>query len=206
MTRSRLLAALEQADRPMGVRDLAASIGLHPNSVREQLQLLMDAGLVVSESTTPCGRGRPAHRYRARPDPGGEEPYRVLSRVLVEELGRSPDAGPASTSAGERWGRAMTDSMGAPMAEGDAIRRLIGILDDAGFEPEAPADPTAPIRLRRCPFEALAHDNQTVICGVHLGLMRGALRALGAPLDAVRLEPFVEPGVCLAHLEARDGA
>ena len=53
LTRSRLLAALEQADRPMGVRDLAASIGLHPNSVREQLQLLMDAGLVVSESTTP---------------------------------------------------------------------------------------------------------------------------------------------------------
>ena len=95
----------------------------------------------------------------------------------------------------------MTGSTGAPMAAGDAIRRLIGILDDAGFEPEAPADPTAPIRLRRCPFEALAHDHQTVVCGVHLGLMRGALRALGAPLDAVRLEPFVEPGVCLAHLE-----
>ena len=49
MTRSRLLAALEEAGRPMGVRELAASIGLHPNSVREQLQLLIDAGLVVSE-------------------------------------------------------------------------------------------------------------------------------------------------------------
>lgn len=206
MTRSRLLAALEAAGRPLGVRELAASIGLHPNSVREQLQWLMDAGLVTSEAAPPSGRGRPALRYRARPDPDGEEPYRVLSRVLVEELGRSPDAGPASTSAGERWGRAMTDSMGAPMASGDAIRRLIRILDDAGFEPEAPADPTAPFRLHRCPFEALARDHETVICGVHLGLMRGALRALGAPLDAVRLEPFVEPSVCLAHLEPRDGA
>lgn len=205
MTRSRLLAALEEAGRPVGVRELAASIGLHPNSVREQLQLLMDAGLVICESTTPSGRGRPALRYRARPDPAGDEPYRVLSRVLVEELGRSPDAGPASTRAGERWGRAMTDSMGAPTAAGDAIRRLIGILDEAGFEPEAPADLTAPIRLRRCPFEALARDHETVVCGVHLGLIRGALRALGAPLDAVRLEPFVEPGVCLAHLEPRDG-
>lgn len=205
LTRSRLLATLEETGRPMGVRELAASIGLHPNSVREQLQVLMDAGLVIGEVAPPSGRGRPGHRYLARPDSDAEEPYRVLSRVLVDELGRSPDAGAASTSAGERWGQTMISSTGAPMAADDAIRRLIGILDDAGFEPEAPADPTAPIRLRRCPFEALAHDHETVICGVHLGLMRGALRALGAPLDAVRLRPFVEPGVCLAHLEVRDG-
>ena len=92
------------------------------------------------------------------------------------------------------------------MAADDAIRRLIGMLDDAGFDPEPTADMTAPIRLRRCPFEALAHEHQTVVCGVHLGLMRGALRAMGAPLDAVRLQPFVEPDVCLAHLEVRDGA
>ena len=39
-----------------------------------------------------------------------------------------------------------------------------------------------------------------MICGVHLGLMRGALEALGAPLEATRLEPFVAPHLCLAHL------
>jgi hypothetical protein len=30
--------------------------------------------------------------------------------------------------------------------------------------------------------------------------MRGALRQMGAPLDAAALEPYVEPDLCLAHL------
>jgi hypothetical protein len=34
--------------------------------------------------------------------------------------------------------------------------------------------------------------------------MRGALEELGSPLDAVRLEPFVEPDLCLAHLGPRN--
>jgi len=185
----------------MGVRELAGSIGLHPNSVREQLQVLIESGLVVSEVAPPSGRGRPGHRYLARPDADGDEAYQVLSRVLVDELGRSPDAGAVSASAGERWGRTLVRSAGAPVTTDEAIDRLIGILDDAGFEPAMTAETTTPIRLRRCPFEALARDHLTVVCGVHLGLMRGALRALGAPLDVLRLQPFVEAGVCLAHLE-----
>jgi len=31
-------------------------------------------------------------------------------------------------------------------------------------------------------------------------LMRGALRELGAPFDAISLEPFVKPALCLANL------
>jgi hypothetical protein len=84
--------------------------------------------------------------------------------------------------------------------EDAAVRRLVELLADAGFEPEGPALPGGPIRLRRCPFEPLARDHRSVVCGVHLGLMRGALRQMGAPLDAAALEPYVEPDLCLAHL------
>jgi hypothetical protein len=49
----------------------------------------------------------------------------------------------------------------------------------------------------------LARDDGEVVCGVHLGLMRGILRELGAPFDAISLEPFVEPALCLAHLGGR---
>jgi hypothetical protein len=35
---------------------------------------------------------------------------------------------------------------------------------------------------------------------VHLGLLEGALDALGGPLTAERLDPLVEPSLCVAHL------
>jgi hypothetical protein len=33
--------------------------------------------------------------------------------------------------------------------------------------------------------------------------MQGLLAELGAPVEAERLEPFVEPNLCIAHLSAR---
>ena len=56
------------------------------------------------------------------------------------------------------------------------------------------------IRLRHCPFLELAEGYDQVVCAIHLGLMQGALTGLGAPVTATRLEPFAEPGACLAHL------
>ena len=39
-----------------------------------------------------------------------------------------------------------------------------------------------------------------LICSVHLGLMQGALTAMRAPVTVDRLDPFVEPDLCVAHL------
>jgi predicted ArsR family transcriptional regulator len=204
ITRSRLLAVLREAGRPLGVRDLASAVALHPNSVREQLEPLVAAGLVVRSTDPPAGRGRPALRYAAAATkPADDEaPYRELARVLAEELGRRPDASERSLAAGERWGRAAAATE-RTLDEGDARARLVRLLDENGFAPEPPI-PGEPIRLRRCPFGQLARDRGDVVCGVHLGLIRGALQELGAPLDAVRLEPFVAPDLCLAHLARVD--
>ena len=35
---------------------------------------------------------------------------------------------------------------------------------------------------------------------MHLGLMQGALTAMRAPITVDRLDPFVEPDLCVAHL------
>jgi len=40
------------------------------------------------------------------------------------------------------------------------------------------------------------------VCSPHLGLMRGALARLRAPVTAGRLEPFARPGVCVTDLTA----
>ncbi|HEU0242783.1 MAG TPA: helix-turn-helix domain-containing protein [Candidatus Limnocylindrales bacterium] len=228
LTRARLLGLLRE-DRGLSVSDLAAELGLHPNSVRDQLDQLVDAGLAERAPATPRGRGRPPLQYRATPQHDEGAPYRDLARVLAEELARVPDPATRAIAAGERWGRdairpeerpaatfgeAAAPTAGiAPPATGsgreaageglDPIGRLLVLLDASGFAPEPLAE-GGPIRLRRCPFLPLATEQREVVCGVHLGLMRGALDALGAPLDAVRLEPFVEPDLCLAHLGPRD--
>ncbi|HEY8951402.1 MAG TPA: hypothetical protein VIP78_02435, partial [Candidatus Dormibacteraeota bacterium] len=56
------------------------------------------------------------------------------------------------------------------------------------------------ILLHRCPFREVAESNQQVVCAVHLGMLKGALTEMGAPLEATRLDPFVEPTLCVAHL------
>jgi len=43
-----------------------------------------------------------------------------------------------------------------------------------------------------------------VICSLHLGLMRGALARMRAPVGADRLDPFVEPSLCVAQLTSRE--
>ena len=206
LTRSRLLAVLRDSGGPMEIRELADAVGLHPNSVREQLARLADAGLVATEAAPPSGRGRPRLRYGARPEGDKQAPYRALAGVLAEELGRMADPATRAAEAGERWGRALIGPAGIVTDEVAAVGRLVSLLSDAGFEPEGPDLPGGPIRLRRCPFEPLERDHRGVVCGIHLGLMRGALREMGAPLDAVAVEPYVQPDLCLAHLRRRDEA
>lgn len=204
ISRSRLLAVLRASDHPLGVRELAVAVGLHPNTAREHLDQLVGAGLVERAAAPPAGRGRPPLRYVAEPVAAVEDPqaYRSLAAVLADQLARLPDATDAATAAGERWGRSLAAGQAEPR-DADAVGRLVALLDDAGFAPEPPDATDAPIRLRHCPFGSLARDRGDVVCAVHLGLLRGALREFDAPLDAVSLEPFVTPDLCLAHVAPR---
>jgi predicted ArsR family transcriptional regulator len=83
------------------------------------------------------------------------------------------------------------------------LRRLRQVLTDAGFAPDDDAEGTAPqIKLRHCPFREIAEQHPEVVCSLHLGLMQGALAEVNAPVTAERLEPFVRPSLCVAHLSA----
>jgi predicted ArsR family transcriptional regulator len=79
-------------------------------------------------------------------------------------------------------------------------------LEELGFAPQAEAgdDGQPHLCLRHCPFREVAQHHRDVICSLHLGLMRGALDRMRAPVTAERLEPFVEPSLCVARLTARD--
>ncbi|RBY79661.1 metalloregulator ArsR/SmtB family transcription factor [Blastococcus sp. TF02A-26] len=205
-SRHRILELLRSASDGLGVQDLAGRTGLHGNTVRFHLDRLVADGLVqrhVEERGEP-GRPRLSFTAAPRPDPARDSRnYQFLAEILASYVaGTAGEPATAAMEAGRTWGRYLTDRP-APyqrLSEEDAVGRLLTILDDIGFAPELARDDPRVIRLPHCPFREVAEAHREVVCAIHLGLMRGALAEMGAPVTAEHLFPFVEPSLCVAHL------
>ena len=125
-------------------------------------------------------RGWPRYVYAAAPDSSPSEArlrnYRLLASVFAAYLHDAADPQAAAEEAGRRFGARSVDGAGDEAGIGDgpsaALERVVRMLDDIGFRPEL-APGGAEIRLRHCPFHELARDRQEVVCGIHLGLIRG---------------------------------
>ncbi len=77
------------------------------------------------------------------------------------------------------------------------------LLDEQGFEPEARENE---ILMHRCPFHDLAATHPEIVCGVHRGLIAGALEELRSRLEVAELEVFPRPDLCVARLRVSDAA
>ncbi|WP_030171423.1 helix-turn-helix transcriptional regulator [Spirillospora albida] len=200
-SRAAVLEAL-RAHGPFGVREAAERTGLHPNTARFHLDGLAEAGLVQKEKGGSGGPGRPRTLYRAVETGEGVRSYRLLARMLTSLVaGTMPDPSGAAVEAGRAWGSYLAERS-APyerIEPDEALERLSGFLSGIGFE-SRPDLARNLIRLVHCPFREIAEEHREVVCPLHLGLIQGALAEMGAPLSADRLEPFVEPHLCLARL------
>ncbi len=193
-----------RASGPMGVREVAAQTGLHPNTVRFHLDGLVEAGLAERAVEERARPGRPRTLYRAPADGHGTRSYRLLAQILTSLIaGTMPDPSASAREAGRAWGRYLTERP-APFERIDAdtaLDRLADLLADIGFVSRTePTSEGTLIRLLHCPFREVAEEHREIICPLHLGLIQGALAEMDAPLGADRLEPFVEPNLCLAHI------
>ncbi|MTE15196.1 helix-turn-helix transcriptional regulator [Nocardia aurantiaca] len=200
--RSEVLAALRAAPVPLSILELADRLALHPNTVRFHLDALVSAGQAERVQLPRTGPGRPPQMFRAHSgmDPAGPRNYRLLADVLVTQLAADPDAAGRALEAGRAWGRRLAAPAGtAPPTARQAVEGLVHTLDELGFAPEADTDGSE-IRLRHCPFLDMTTTRTAVVCPIHLGLMQGALAAQTAPITVDELEPFTEPGLCLAHI------
>jgi predicted ArsR family transcriptional regulator len=212
VSRQRILELLRAAPDGLGVQDLADRTGLHSNTVRFHLDRLVGDGLAERRTLERDEPGRPRLAFTAapRPDPARDSRnYQFLAEILASYVAGTTDRpAAAAVEAGHTWGRYLTERP-APyrrVSEGEAVSRLLRILDDIGFAPELAADDPRQIRIPHCPFREVAEAHREVVCAIHLGLMRGALSEMGAPVTADRLVPFVEPSLCVAHLTPVDGA
>lgn len=206
-SRGALLQILRNQGEPVTLATLARLTGLHPNTLREHLKALVELGLVGRRGADPHGRGRPVWLYRAihtgEVDGGSE--YAGLAATLASAIRRySGTPREDAIGAGAEWGHELARAADTPTAGAEAPtrHRVAELLDRMGFAPVADADESA-IRLTRCPLLTAARRYPDVVCGVHVGIVRGALEEYGADPTGFELLPFSEPGACRLELGNR---
>ncbi|WP_161958393.1 helix-turn-helix transcriptional regulator [Ornithinimicrobium cavernae] len=119
----------------------------------------------------------------------------------------------ALEQAGRDWARDHVDRLAVRVGEpspattpGAWLGKVGAVLDllvGWGHAPEvrtASGGREVDILMRDCPFLALAMDNPQMVCGVHRGLLRGALDALGEESADLDLQPLTDQRTCRAHL------
>ncbi|MCK0113180.1 helix-turn-helix domain-containing protein [Ornithinimicrobium sp. F0845] len=148
-------------------------------------------------------------------------PERVTGQADVPDhlVIQSGDSGPLDQTpavleqSGRQWARDHVSRLATRVGErtpattpGAWLGKVGAVIDLLVGWGHAPAVRTAAgarevdIVLRDCPFLALARDNPQMVCGVHRGLLRGALDALGEESAELDLQPLVDQRTCRAHL------
>lgn len=199
-SRARLLDILRASGRPFSVDELAAELALHPNTVRAHLDVLEEAGLVVSSREERTRPGRPRRLFTAMPEEAEHE-LELLAAALASSLEPLPNGAALAEASGTSWGRVLVERLEpgrAPTASA-CLQRVSSLLQRRGFAPETGSEE---IVMRRCPFRELAERYPRAVCSLHAGIIDGALDELDAPLELERLEPRVTPTMCVAWLRA----
>lgn len=202
MERRLILSLLRRKKTPVRVQTMANELGLHENTVREHLD-----GLVLSHharriSIPSIGRGRPSYGYEplrdfiSQVEPEARE-YATLAMVLAKQLVLTREnTQAAAVSAGEEWAKVFQESGPVtPLRPPHVRRRVLAILTALGFSPK-PHPRKNLIRLETCPLLAAAREEPSVVCSVHLGLIRGLVTQSGMNTNEVNLIPFADPGSC----------
>ena len=184
----------------MTLAGLSAVTSLHPNTLREHLESLESSGSVRRRRADPSGRGRPAWLYESTGTSTSSRAaeYAGLATVLASTIARhSPDPRGEALEAGQNWGHALARAKGLPLGRGaTSVRRgVVALVADLGFSPEPSVRATS-LRLTRCPLLEAARAEPNIVCGVHLGIVRGALQEWEASSQNAELLPFSEPGAC----------
>ncbi|MEV7525181.1 helix-turn-helix domain-containing protein [Streptomyces sp. NPDC091371] len=211
--RRRLYEYVTAQGREVGRNEAAEANGVARTLAAHHLDRLTEAGLLESGSRRLTGRsgpgaGRPAKVYtRARGEWAVSLPardYRTAAELLAEAAEQAGlDAG--LCAAARRRGEALRGSA-APCG---GIEEAMEVLAARGYEPHLEAvggvegaDGTAGaaervVRMRNCPFHAVAERFPPLVCGMNLALLEGLLGESGP----VRARMDARPGQCCVVVE-----
>lgn len=204
--RARVLALLQDAGAPLTAHDVAERLGIHPNTARFHLDALETDGLVVRTAEPRTSPGRPRALFAAASNSPvvAQRSYQLLAEMLTSFVSdQLPEPATASQAAGMAWGRFLAGPTPPfqRVGEEEAIDALVQRLGRVGFESHTEDDgEDLRLEITHCPFLEVADSHRDVVCSMHLGLMKGLLEQMRAPVSAETLSPLVEPRRCIAHL------
>ncbi|MFD8378449.1 helix-turn-helix transcriptional regulator [Streptomyces sp. NPDC059679] len=208
--RRRLYEYVAAQGREVGRNEAAEAAGVARTLAAHHLDRLAEVGLLESGSRRLSGRsgpgaGRPAKVYtRAQAELSVSLPardYRTAAELLAEAAEQAGlDAG--LCAAARRRGEVLRGSA-APCG---GLEEAMEMLAARGYEPhlEGPEDAkgvsgaaASVVRMRNCPFHAVAERFPPLVCGMNLALLEGLFGTDG-PVRA-RMDP--RPGECCVVVE-----
>lgn len=193
------MEALRASTDPLDLAALSTATGLHPNTIRFHLDILLRAGLVQEHRLRRVSRGRPRMAYTAAAT-RGDGNQAMLAGILVNHLDESGQHGVAE-HAGRAWARRIAP--GTSPRPGDvagATAHVVALFREMGFDPDTAEGEDNRIDLRACPFRTLAQQHPGVVCGLHRGLLREFVTQASAGTIDAELAPFVQPHLCVATI------
>ncbi|MEV0112320.1 helix-turn-helix domain-containing protein [Streptomyces sp. NPDC050844] len=207
--RRRLYEYVAAQGREVGRNEAAEAAGVARTLAAHHLDKLTEAGLLESGSRRLTGRsgpgaGRPAKVYtRSRAERAVSLPardYRTAAELLAEAAEQAGlDAG--LCAAARRRGEALR---GSAEPCGD-LEEAMKLLADRGYEPhveEADGEAAGVVRMRNCPFHAVAERFPPLVCGMNLALLEGLLGTEGP----VRARMDARPGECCVVIEPSEAS
>jgi predicted ArsR family transcriptional regulator len=207
--RRALYLYVSRQPEPVGREEAADAAGTTRENAAFHLDKLVEAGLLetsfrrLGEKTGP-GAGRPSKLYRrsalqlqvAVPARRYEFAAELFVRALEAEGGR--DARRSVAAAAREFGASLGAAARARPGRASVFRKTLDVLEEQGFEPSE--KPRGVVRLRNCPFDALARAHRDLVCGMNLAFMEGVVAGLHGTGIQATFDP--QPGLCCVTLSA----
>ena len=202
--RQRMYIEIRSKGRPVSREEVAEAVGVSRKLAAFHLDKLVERGLLVASYARPPGRGgRGAGRSAKSYEPSTREfdvsiperNYDVLGTILVKAIEREEPGERAGTTVqrvareyGEQIGSAERERrhLSPPGAE-RAMSVATEVLATCGYEPYTDE---GCVRLRSCPFHALAEQSRDLVCGLNHELIQGIVSGLGNETLDVSLVPL----------------
>jgi predicted ArsR family transcriptional regulator len=196
--RRRLYDYVVAQDHEVGRAEAADAAGIQRTLAAFHLDRLAGAGLLDVVFRRPPGRG----------GPGAGRPAKLYRRSAADHVVSLPprDYGTAAALLAE-----VADSLGAEAEVEKVARRqgrAAGAAAEGGLDETLVRQGYAPyrerdaVRLRNCPFHAVARDFPPLVCGMNLALVEGLLEGMGETGLTACLRP--RPGECCVEITSKN--
>jgi predicted ArsR family transcriptional regulator len=192
--------------------DVAGELGISRKLAAFHLDKLLDRGLLRAHYARPAGRSGPgAGRTSKMYEPSDlevdvsipERHYELVGELLVDAI-EAETPGESAREVATRAARDRGFAIGQGVRTAEELGRpgpertftaALGVLEEPGFEPYREDHR---VRVRNCPFHALAKRAPDLVCEMNRSFVDGILRGLGNQ----NVETVIErrPGECCVEL------